>query len=444
MKIFVTILIGFFVTFCSEQQELLERIKHSGELRVVTRASPTTCYRSGNRLVGFECSLARRFAEELGVRLKVILVENDRDVIRAMERGEGDLAAGINTVFANGSPIHFGPVYQEIRRKVVYRRGEKRPGNVQDLAGRLVEVASGHGYAAMLRKLSEREPDLIWREHSLSDTQALLSLVLQRKVDLTIVDSNEIALLRQHYPELRSAFELGKPQALAWGTSLNADDSLHLQILLFFEKIKKSGELGNIIERHYGHMGQFNYVETHLFLRHARTRLPGYIAYFKKAAAKYGLDWRLLSAIGYQESHWNPDAVSPTGVRGIMMLTTQTARQLGVADRTDEEDSILGGARYFAQTRARLPGRIEEPDRTWFALAAYNVGLGHLEDARILAQRAGSNPDRWRDVREFLPLISKEEWYTKTKHGYARGHEPVQFVRNIRRYYDRLVWLDRQ
>jgi membrane-bound lytic murein transglycosylase F len=154
-----------------------------------------------------------------------------------------------------------------------------------------------------------------------------------------------------------------------------------------------------------------------------------------------GIDWRLLSAIGYQESQWNALATSPTGVRGLMMLTEDTARALGIGDRLNPQASIMGGAKYFVMMRNQVPSRIREPDRTWFALAAYNVGFGHLEDARILTQMHGKNADRWDDVRNYLPLLTQEKWYTRVKHGYARGWEPTRFVENIRSYYDMLQWM---
>src|SRR5690606_726272 len=153
-----------------------------------------------------------------------------------------------------------------------------------------------------------------------------------------------------------------------------------------------------------------------------------------------GLDWHLLAALAYQESHWNPTAKSYTGVRGFMMLTQDTANDLGINNRLNPEQSIIGGARYFKSLHSRLPDRIGEPDRTWLALAAYNVGLGHLEDARILAQHHGANPDKWVDVQEYLPLLAKRKYYKFTKHGYARGWEPVEYVQNIRNFQTIIAW----
>jgi len=122
-----------------------------------------------------------------------------------------------------------------------------------------------------------------------------------------------------------------------------------------------------------------------------------------------------------------------------MMLTGETADRLQIKNRLDARESILGGARYLALTRETMAPRIPEPDRTFLALAAYNMGVGHLEDARILAQRAGLNPDRWQDVRQVLPRLSEPDWFANLKHGYARGFEAQQLVDNVRNYYDILL-----
>jgi hypothetical protein len=138
--------------------------------------------------------------------------------------------------------------------------------------------------------------------------------------------------------------------------------------------------------------------------------------------------------MGYQESKWDPGATSHTGVRGLMQLTEDTADFVRAGDRLDARASIFGGAKYLSRLLATIPERIAEPDRTWLAVARYNVGYGHLEDARILAQQAGRNADAGQDVREFLPLLSQERWYTRTRRGYARGWEPVRYVENVQSY----------
>jgi membrane-bound lytic murein transglycosylase F len=254
--------------------------------------------------------------------------------------------------------------------------------------------------------------------------------------ELTISDSNIFAIHRQFSPELRVAFDLGEPENLAWAFPLSEDDSLYREAAQFIEAQRASGELSHLIERYYGAASRFNPINVAAFLQKIETDLPRLKPVFEEAAQRYQLDWRLLAAMSYQESYWNPNAISPTGVRGIMMLTETTAQHLGIADRLDVRQSVHGGGAYLRSLKDRLPERIPEPDRSWMALAAYNVGIYHLEDARIITQKQGADPDKWNDVKERLPLLAKATWYTKTKHGYARGYEPVQLVNRVRTYYE--------
>ena len=202
--------------------------------------------------------------------------------------------------------------------------------------------------------------------------------------------------------------------------------------------------LTRVHDRYYGHTKKYDYVGTRNFIRHYESRLPRYRTMFEEAGAAWGVDWRLLAAIGYQESHWRAQAVSPTGVRGIMMLTQATADYLGIDNREDPLASIVGGAQYFARQTERVADTVAEPDRTWMALAAYNVGFNHLKDARMIVESQGGDPDTWIDVRAALPLLAQRKWYSQLPYGYARGWEPVLYVNNIRAYYNILQWLTDQ
>jgi membrane-bound lytic murein transglycosylase F len=237
-----------------------------------------------------------------------------------------------------------------------------------------------------------------------------------------------------------TAFELGEPQAIAWAFGRAGDGSLRLAINGFLQQFEEDGSLRRLRARYFGHARRLNFVDTRDFWRHTRDRLPKLMPYFEEAAEKTGIDWRLLAAIGYQESHWRPDAVSPTGVRGIMMLTQATAKQMEIEDRNDPQQSIIGGARYLRVVEKKIPDRIEQPDRLWLTLAGYNIGFGHLEDARVLTDRDGADPDQWLEVKQRLPLLSKRKFYQTVRHGKARGREPVTYVDNIRNYYDLLIW----
>lgn len=187
-------------------------------------------------------------------------------------------------------------------------------------------------------------------------------------------------------------------------------------------------------------MRKFRYAESGQFQKRLAARLNPYRSWFEQAAANVDVDWRLLAAIAYQESRWDPLAESADGALGVMMLTESTAHELGVTDRANPRQSIFAGARYFASLLRKIPARIPEPDRTWLAVAAYNVGFGHLEDARVLTQERGKNPDSWDDVREHLPMLADQDWYGQAKRGYARGSEPVQFVGRVQRFMTLLDW----
>jgi len=269
----------------------------------------------------------------------------------------------------------------------------------------------------------------------------LLEMIETREIMYTVVKSNDLAIMRHYFPEIRAAFHIADPRPLAWAYKKSDDTSLRQAIDTFFDDLVQQGVLSDLLEYFYGPAEHFDYVDSRAFVDRYTRLLPMYQPAFEQAAVEYNLDWRLLAAVSYQESHWNRKARSPTGVRGMMMLTINTAKSMGVKNRLDPDESIMGGAGYLRNLMDKLPDRITEPDRTWLALAAYNVGYGHLEDARIITDKQGGDPDNWHNVKERLPLLSKKKWYKNTRYGYARGYEAKHFVRNIRRYYNTLVQL---
>lgn len=425
---------------CGRPDTIVEQIKERGELIVVTRNAATSYYEGPHGPTGLEYDLAALFAERLGVELKIVVPENFSDILTMVEQGDADIAAaGLTITPERQRRVRFGPSYQTIMPQLIYRSGNKRPKTIDQLPG-MLEVIAGSSHEESLRALQLEHPQLHWNSNPSLDSADLLQMVWNQLIDYTIADSNDVAIHQRFYPELRVAFDIGKADKLAWAFTAGADDSLYQAAEKFFSKLRASGKLDELIERHYGHVQDFDYVGTRSYMRHIEQRLPDFIPLFESAAAETGLDWRLLAAVGYQESHWDENARSPTGVRGLMMLTRHTMEFLGLDDRVDPEQSITGGARYIRMIKDRLPERINEPDRTWLALAAYNVGYGHLEDARVLAQKRGGDPDKWLDIKDALPLLAQKQWYKQTKHGYARGLEPVRYVENIRSYYDILVW----
>jgi membrane-bound lytic murein transglycosylase F len=418
----------------------LERINARGSLIMLTVNGASTYYQGAQGETGFEYDLATRFSDFIDVPLEVVTLPDLSALIGALEAGQGDfIAANLSRAVGRQVRLRFGPSYDSVAPVVVYRGGSARPDDFDDLRGGRLALLQGTSYEATLRAAA---PDLDWETPEGVSIEDLFEQISNEELDYTIVDSNILKLNRRFFPEIRPGFEIDSPQELAWASLRTSDDTLVQRMREFFVRADQLGILADLKARHYDHIENYEPVGTFNFQRQLRDRLPQLRAYFEQAAAETGLDWRLLAAVGYQESHWNPDAVSPTGVRGVMMLTQRTARSLGIEDREDPQQSIDGGARYILRMMDRLPARIQEPDRTWLALAAYNVGYGHLEDARVLTERLGGDPDRWLDVRDHLPLLTQERWYSQTRFGYARGYEPVNYVENIRTFYDILLWME--
>jgi membrane-bound lytic murein transglycosylase F len=420
---------------------LIHQIKSLGELRVVTRVGPLEYYQAPDgTTVGPEFELARRFADELGVKLKITPMRTYAEIYAALTSGQAHLAAaGLKVPMQPVEGVEFGPAYQHVREHLIYRRGAQRPGSLAEIGNSDLEIAAGSAHAKTLENARNSYPDLVWVENASTSSQALLDGVADGSIDYTIADSTEFALAHDVHPDLRIAFDFQGTRPLAWATS-DRDPTFARELSEYFSRLKIDGELATIVNRYYGRSEDAEFAGGPGFMQHLQSRLPLYKQWFVEAAEQSSQDWRLLAAMGYQESKWNPSAHSTAGARGLMQLTAETANETKVTDLSDPRQSIFGGAQYFRQVYAKIPAHVPEPDRTWFALAAYNIGFGHVEDARKLAQKSGRDPDSWQDVRNFLPLLEQEHWYTQTENGYARGREPVRYVDNVRGYRDLLEW----
>ncbi len=437
--------IGILLLFggCVEEPSTLERVQEEGVLRVITRNSPATYFQDRNGETGFEYELVKRLARELDVELQIETADNLDQLFARLGQPKGPVLAAAGLVASAGRQqlARFSVPYLEVTPQVVYRHGQPRPSRPQELLGKRILVLKGSSHAEQLAELKAQMPELDYQESAEVEVVDLLRMVDEGQIDLTLVDSNELAMNQVYFPNVRVAFDLGDTQPLGWAVAPGEDTSLLEAANAFLRRAQENGSLKRLTERYYGHVDVLGYVGAYTFAKHLQERLPRYEKHFRQAALEEGVDWRLLAAMGYQESLWQPTATSKTGVRGLMMLTLRTAQAMGVSNRLDPKQSIDGGAKYIAKIKRELPDSIAEPDRTWFALAAYNVGGGHLEDARKLTEAEGLNPNKWLDVQKILPRLAQKQWYSKTRYGYARGGEPVHFVRNIRRYYDILSWV---
>jgi membrane-bound lytic murein transglycosylase F len=431
---------ALLLSSCAHPQSALQRIRARGELRVVTLNAPTSYYLGAQGPQGFEYRLASAFARQLQVRLVIEPLPDEAAMRAAVSSGRADMAAA--QISPDAAWLQAGlPTddYDQIPQLVVQDRSKLRAHDVSGLHLANIVVRDESPQLDLLRSIKSREvPDLSWVALKPEQPDPL-EVLTEGDADYAIVDANEFEFARHLYPDANVAFTLPAPRPLKWIVRAGAND-LAQAANGFFVSAKASGEIARIARDASAESRGFDYGDAHRFQADIAARLPQLQSMFEEAAQATGLDWRLLAAVGYQESKWQSHAVSADGALGIMMLTTDAASTVGVKDRADQWQNILGGAKYLAQVVATIPNRIGEPDRTWLALAAYNVGYGHLEDARVLAQMRGKDPDSWNDVRAQLPLLADEKWYSRVKRGYARGWEPAGFVEQVRQYLAVLEW----
>lgn len=418
----------------------LNGIRDSGELVVLTVSSPTTFRLRGEEISGYEVDLTQAVARELGVEVTYKLFDDIPSLIQALENGEGHIAApgltqrDLSEEVEGQAPLIYGPAYKTVTPELICRREGAQPTSLAEAEGLNIGVIEGSGNEQTLEELAHTGSQFDFQPVAVSSGLTLAGDVHDRALDCAIINSNTAAIARRLFPEIVTTTEIeGEDRQLAWGIAPQSRD-LETYLTAFFDQIHQNGFLRDLDERYYGYLEEFDYVDISVFRRRIEERLPRYEKEFRKAAEENGLDWTMLAAQGYQESHWDPRAKSPTGVRGLMMLTLPTAKEVGVSDRLDPVESIRGGALYLDRLYDRLPDSITGYDRLWMAIAAYNVGYGHLLDARQLARREGLDPDKWRVVKEMLPRLTQKRYYTTVKHGYARGYEPVKYVSRIREY----------
>jgi len=413
----------------------LEQVLAAGELRVISRNGPTTFYEGAEGLTGYEYTLLQGFAQSLGVKLVIKNDEQANDIYPKIKSDSFDLvSAGVAAKLSASERLRFASPYMQVTQQLIFNTKQAAPLNPADLIGKNILVLAKSAQLEQFRNLQKVMPGLQCTEVEGVEMTDLLDMVEQGKADYAVVDSAIYSLYRYSYPHTQLGFDLGKPQAVAWAFVDSQDNSLYAAAQQYLAHIQQDGTLAQITARFFDQMVEVTTDDTLQFSQDLERRLPHWQEDIKTAANEYALDWQLIAAIGYQESHWNPKAESFTGVRGFMMLTTNTAKELGVRNREDPTQSINGGAKYIKYLQEHLSDKIQGDDRLYMVLAAYNLGLGHLEDARALTEKKGGNPNSWADVSQYFPLLAKYQYYSTAKHGYARGWEPVTYVQNVINY----------
>ena len=434
------------------------------ELVVLIRPGPVVYFPGAKgSMEGLDADLLRLFAAEKNLVLHFVAVDDVVQLYSGLANGEGQIGAGgllrpppgarADAVTASGtdgskeasdkpppnnSSLHWTVGYHIVEPVLIYNTDGFRPANWNDLDDETVAFSDSAGLDSEIASVRKDHPAVVLQPVAQPSPVELIARVSGGEISYAIVGSLAAAIARNIYLDFDVAFPIGGKRQVAWAVSGHSP-RLAADLDRFIERVKRDGTLARLLERYVPELQQFQRLDASGLQERARTALPQYRQLFREAQEKTGIDWRLLAALAYQESKWDPAATSETGVRGFMQITEDTAKHLGITNLLDPGQNVLAGARYLGTLKDKLPARIQEPDRTWLALAAYNIGLGHLEDARVLAQRQGLDPDHWSNVKKVLPLLALPEHYEKAKLGYARGGMPVAFVDRVRGYYDVLL-----
>ena len=408
------------------------------------RVNPAGYYWLGQRAAGLDHDLLEAFAGKYGSVLEILPTVTVAEALALLDSGQVQIAAGgLSVTNTLKQRFTLSPPYYQVSQQFIYRYPDAPPATLDAVALEDVDVSL---HPSHLETLSlARQKNLAagdWYVHEKTDSHELIKLLNLGLIRYTIVDSNELAASRLFYPYVKIAFDVMGALPVVWLLRRDAPAELVGAIADFFDSMKRDGDLERLLDKHQLHTPQLSYAEKLTFLELADSQLPKYGDQFRRVAELYKLNWKLLAAVAYQESHWDPDAVSPTGVKGMMMLTRDTAEQYGIADRSDAYASIHGGARHLLAMREKVPANVLEPDRTWLALVAYNSGYGHVMDAMELAARQGGNPASWPDLKKALRLLQQPRWYRNARHGRPRGGDTLLYVRNIRNYRRLIDWLE--
>jgi membrane-bound lytic murein transglycosylase F len=430
----ILLILAVFVAGCGDNTQ--QPLGNTSELIILTRAGATTySAEETGGASGFDHDLARMFANDLGLQNRIVVAASDADILNRLRKGEGHLAAAWQTPIDDPDIRSSTPYYQS-RNVLVTHEASLPFTGIEQLAHKTVHVVAGSRQEAALHEVRERVPDLnIAAMHQRNEIDLMEGVATQRH-EATLVNNAEFDIGSNYYPELQDSLVIGADRPIVWLFAPGVDPVLIAKANEFLESIQKNGEMNRLKDRYFGHVDRLTQADSVRFIARMHSVLPQYRSLFHAAQVRTGIDWRVLAAVAYQESQWEPLATSPTGVRGMMMLTEDTADQLGVSNRLDPAQSIRAGARYLSELREALPESIGEPDRLWMAFAAYNLGMGHLNAARYIAKTLKADPDSWYEMKKVLPLLAQPSYYNRLKSGKGRGGEAVIMTENIRVYSD--------
>jgi membrane-bound lytic murein transglycosylase F len=390
-----------------------------------------------NQASGLEHDLVEALAQELGVGIKYLVVSPE-EIEPHLSNGKAHLAAAWLSPPEN-SKIKTTPNIRFTNDVIIQHEASLPLLDIHELKGKAVHVIAGSRQANALNALQKNVPTLQIIEEKDPDIFKLLERLAERRIRYVAIDSALVDIASQIIPTLQTTLTLQVEQPIVWLFGEKPNIELEARANAFVQRVQRDGTLARLDDRYFGHTHRLNQADIVKFLGEIKTTLPKFRKSFHAAQALTGIDWRLIAAVAYHESHWDANATSYTNVRGIMMLTEETADRLEVSNRLDASESILAGARYINLLKDALPDEVDEPDRTWLALAAYNIGPGHFNNARLLARQLKADPNSWYEMKRVLPKMAQPKYLQQLKISRARGGEAVILVENIRGYYDILL-----
>ncbi|MEW5804808.1 MAG: membrane-bound lytic murein transglycosylase MltF [bacterium] len=441
LKTVLFLLLSYVLAACSRghvpqkvsQETALTKIKQSGAITLITQYNSYCYYKYRGKPMGFEYDLAKAFAQFLGVKLKVQVARNWDEMVSSMEQGHF-LAAKLNPSLSRLKVVDFSDGYLTIQRHIIYHKNNRDIRAIEDLEGQTIHIRKGSLSEESLNNLIQtgiRFTINTWEDATIED---LLQAVTQKKIGITIADCAIALHSRRYYPDIKIGFSIEEKQSLAWAVPKGEKDLLE-EINRFFKTIWEDGTFRKIYTKYYSDAEVFDYQDIKKYHKRLETRLPRYEYIIKKMARKYGFDWRMIAALMYQESHFNPETLDPSDVQGLMQLTLVTAREMGIDNRLDPSQNIMAGVKYLRYLY-NLYNKSPEQDRLLISLASYNVGRRHILDAQELARRMNLNPNLWSSIKKTLPLLSRSKYYRQSRYGYCRGSLAVRYVQRIMVYYD--------
>lgn len=429
----------------------------SRELVVGTRATPTSFMRentsdeNGKTIIlesGFDHDLVNAFATTLGKKVQFVVAEDEQALHRLLERGEIHMAAAWLTRRFIEAPTSRDLTGADDEQKVgvslliasrpyaqdalvLVQSADSIPlTRLSQLHNQEVHTLQANSYEPWLKSLARQNVVPQQSEHPGWSESDLLQSVSKNEIQRAVVPGAAFRITINFISGIDSTLDISPQEDIVWAFPKRHGEALALQANQFLISAEKDGTLRQLRDRYFGAVNRLQEADRRVFLTKVRTRLPQFLAQFKRAQVTSGYDWRLLAALAYQESKWEAGAISKTGVRGLMMLTGDTADRLGVRNRLDPYESIMGGARYLDLLRDEIPSSVPEPDRTWMAIASYNVGPNQIDAARSLAKSMNLNPDSWVDIKKALPQLGQTRSGIK-----IRGGEAVVTAENVRMYY---------